>query len=194
VLPGDTAPPKRPRAPADCEALEDADLAGYCRLQLASRRPLLTIDAATLCGEAGSWVAECRAEWVSNRLSAPAFTRAQLLEGCGGDPDCNFRVLDDRPEGDVLAQIQDCEDLASRFFTDCSRHALNRWRKTRPGPAELLRVVEGAPSATIAGMYTGIAVACNELGRCVGPPKAIATCEAAIRDVAARPEICDGRR
>jgi hypothetical protein len=188
------APRPPPRHLSDCEAYTDPEAASYCRLLLTSRRPLVMGTALAICGDAGVWVEDCRMEWVAHRLSSDKFTREELLAGCAGDPDCNFRVLDDRIEGDVLDQIADCKVLAGRYASDCTRHALSRWRRASPDGAEMQRVMDGAPSKTLVGLYIGLVVACEQVGACLGPPAAIRECEASIRDVENRPAVCDAVR
>lgn len=126
---------------------ETPDAYGYC---ISERVPSLASPAAmeALCPKVPTWENHCREGWVSVQDRSPVpVDPAVLLAACGPSQDCAFRVIDTKfPVGDVVADMQRCEQYAPKYLYHCVGHAVTRWiTDQRPDAAEVERVRRASP-------------------------------------------------
>lgn len=133
---------------------------GFC---LRSRVATLA-DAGTMaevCAAAGSWQADCHAEWVLQQSRLHVLAPAALLDACGPSADCALQQLDAHPDADVLVQVAGCQARTGAFVDDCVAHAVQRWAAAYPDAPEVERVVAGTPNYAVqVGTFVGMIVAC----------------------------------
>jgi len=150
---------------------------GYCLYSKSARLP--TIERASdYCEGLGEWNAECRYNWVSSRIKpGTGFDTVQLLEMCGSHDDCKFKVIDARPDEDLLVQLSLCVKHVSRYRYDCEMHAVQRWWKQEPSESELNRMLalRRVPSADLP-KYLSFIVQCDGVGNCDGNSKIAKEC------------------
>jgi hypothetical protein len=116
---------------------------------------------AEVCAAAGSWQADCHAEWVLQQSRLHALAPAALLDACGPSSDCALQQLDAHPSSDVLAQIAACKERTGRYADDCVAHAVQRWAAVYPAAPEVERVVAGTPNDAVqVGTFVGMIAAC----------------------------------
>ncbi len=188
-------------APTSCDAHPDPDVAAYCWMREGAAAPS-PAQALTTCARAADLAPDCRSLWVSAHLQAPDLDADALLAVCRGDDpvahgvaadrvagDCALSVLDARPEPDLLAQLARCP-MAGPFADDCAVHAFDRWRRAPPDAAEVARVAAAGVYPEHTGRYVAAVVACSGVGDCGEDPAVHPHCEASLREIAQRPEIC----
>lgn len=104
------------------------------------------------CLTLGTGAGACRTEWVLAHQNdrRDAVTLAGL---CGGDADCAFLMIDQRPSNDVVEQIARCERFAGQFTESCVGHAANRWAAKGATDTSVIP----AKYQSIAGVQWGLA-------------------------------------
>ncbi len=170
------AAPVAPVGPAPADAAVAAPLARCAPYRTAApdaygfclRREVATLadaDAmAEVCAAAGTWQADCHAEWVLQQSRLHLLTPAALLDACGPSADCALQQVDAHPDPDVLVQIGRCEARAGAFVDDCVAHALQRWAASYPAGPEVARVAAGTERYAVqVGTFVGMIVACAPL-------------------------------
>jgi hypothetical protein len=176
--------------PRDCEQYRGTPTHGYCISQAARHTGDMEL-ADSMCQLAGKKYDECRSGWVWSRIRDPHYTTRALLEFCDDAADCAFVVADARPEGNVIEQVQRCEDWTGPFKIDCAGHALQRWAVSKPAPAEVAAVMaihsEAAPNAA---WWVGIVGACSGQDYCPAVPRFGENCRAAQAQVQRDPALC----
>ena len=116
---------------------------------------------AEVCAAAGSWQADCHAEWVLQQSRLRVLAPAALLDACGPSADCALQQLDAHPDADVLVQVAGCQARTGAFVDDCVAHAVQRWAVAYPDAPEVERVVAGTPNYAVeVGTFVGMIVAC----------------------------------
>ena len=149
-------------------------------------------DAIAACQRAGDWELPCRGEWVSVWARGDRNLRTEdLLEVCGENADCAFGLIETRPSGDVLADIERCGRHTGAFSHDCVKHMLNLWLNEGPDAEESARVASANTAySPEVGRAIAYLVACTGTGTCDGAPEVTARCRRACEDFERRPGDC----
>ena len=177
----------QPASSEPCAAYGSGNLHSYCLTVLASQLASLK-SAAIVCDRAGSWSADCRTAWIDRHAAAAPQSTGELLEFCEGD-DCRLLVLDTRPEGDLLLQLQVC-DQAGRYADDCRGHARQRWYLSQPESSEFQRIARApTPWDELQAEMLGSALGCGAAGDCGVTPEPRA-CLRAQERLHSHPWLC----
>ena len=140
------------------------------------------------CDEAGAWAGECRVGWARVRLGDPEATLDELLPACGSDEECLFDMLDARPNPDLLAQLDLCEEHLGDTSSFCQQHAANRWLASSPDEEERLRVLAATGHDEVRHKALGHLVGCEGRGSCEGLNPG---CASVVAMVQGEPRRCE---
>ena len=127
-------------------------------------------DLKSLCSLAGEWEGDCIYNWVTTKIAPDSgFGTIELVELCGDIPDCAFRVIDYRPEKDVIKQLKTCKKYVPKLFEDCSMHAMVNWWASEPSAQEVKRLLaEETDLGFSYAYYIAVRVYCDGVGECSG--------------------------
>lgn len=142
--------------PGACEAYaaEPAFLAACAAQHLPTTTSVDGAEAA--CRALGPAAESCIAQWVARHaVDTRDVSRERVLALCGGDQDCAFQVLDQRPSGDVVQEVTDCRRYATAYGADCVGHALQRFSTRHPGAEECAAALALPDPAVKARMLPG---------------------------------------
>lgn len=174
-------------AEGPCDGHPLAQAREYCHVALAEQQPQLGVGH---CEQAGRWESECRSVWVSVGLKE-GLSRGDALSACDDAVDCAFMVLDARPKGGLLQQLEACHSHTGRHAIPCQEHATWRWLSTGPDAAELSALAQDGrfPERVAEGLAR--AAGCQAGPGCEGWSAAHRLpCEQILADIKARPELC----
>jgi len=143
-----------PAGPCDAYAVEPAVVA-----ECASRHVPVTPsvdEARAACARMGVAEDACLSAWAFQHAEPHDLARRdELLALCGADEDCAFRVLDQRPAGQLAVEVGDCRARAARYGDDCVGHAMQRFAATHPSAAACDDARAIGDDAVIARMLPG---------------------------------------
>ena len=127
-------------------------------------------DLKSLCSLAGEWEGDCIYNWVTTKIAPDSgFDTIELVELCGSIPDCAFRVIDYRPDPDVVKHLKTCKKYVPKLFEDCSMHAMVNWWASEPSAKEVQRLLaEETDLGYSYAYYIAVRVHCDGVGECTG--------------------------
>lgn len=138
--------------------------------------------------------AGCRLGWVEHRIRGATYSRDTLLAACGPENDCQLRVVDTRPDPDLLVQLDLCRQTGT-FAGDCRGHAYQRWAVQVPSTDEIARVLAASsPNDTHMGHTLGFLAACHGGAPCPETDGYRGSeCRRAVQTFTANPTACTVR-
>lgn len=178
-----------------CNAyLRHPDVYGFCLYKQVARLASIE-EMEQTCRLAGSWEAGCRHSWIAAHTdSVYGYSVEALMAGCAEKADCIFELVDARPLDDFLAQSARCDRVAGVYARDCVGHAAQRWIRSGPDAAELLRVT-GAPTVhpDRVGYWLGVGTQCFGIALCEGDAAVVRHCRGAVENFRRNPHRCPPR-
>ncbi|MEC7985741.1 MAG: hypothetical protein VX278_11300 [Myxococcota bacterium] len=162
-----------------CQKYEKGtDAFGFC-LYKNSETMMSIPDVQAYCAYAGKWQSQCIYNWVVTKIAPDSgYATEELLQLCGDIKDCAFRVVDLRPQDDVLEQLRLCKSYVRRNVKDCSMHAMVNWWKQQPDAADVARLMQvSSEPLEEYGYYLAVRIHCDGVGTCAGSPVMNQRCE-----------------
>ena len=175
-----------------CRKYENkSDSFGFCLYKHSETMKTIP-DIKLYCSYAGTWESECVYNWVAANLAPNnGFSTEELLSLCGSIKDCAFRILDLRPQVDVLDQVELCKQHVPNNYRDCVLHTMIHWWKKQPSADEVARLmnVPSEPS-NFFGYYIAARVHCDGIGACKGSPEMEKRCVELGKAFASKRQKC----